>query len=598
MMGPKPPGMPSRHSAKRGASAKPKDAAGTFRRLLKYFRGHFAKLTAVFVTTLLAAAITISGIRLNGIAIDQFILKGDLAGLLVLLTVMAILYTLHLAATYWQNLLMIDFAQKIAAKLREDLFAHLLKLPLAFFDSHSRGDLMSRLTNDIDNINAALSQSVPQFFSGIISTIGVFLAMVFLSPALTLAAMALVPLLFLLSKTIVRFSRRYFSQYQKSLGALNGCIEETLSGQKTVLLFGQEETVKKEFQKANERLRQNFALAQTFSAMGPFTAFINNLIYVLITLIGAYLILQGQLTVGVVFAFLLYLRNFAKPLNSLAGVFNTIQSALAGAEQVFAIIDEPPERDTPKARALSKPKGEIAAKDLTFAYADQSPVLKNLSFTIRAGETAAIVGATGVGKTTIISLLSGFYQKESGTLTIDGIAVDNITRQSLRRSMGVVLQDTFLFNDSIMENIRYGCPAASDSAVIAAAKSAGAHQFIEQLKDGYQTLLAENGQNLAHGQRQQIAIARAILSDPAILILDEATASIDTRTEQQLQNALARLMRNRTNIIIAHRLSTIKNADQILFVADGQIVEQGTHRQLLAANGRYAKLFYSQFAES
>ncbi len=597
MMGPKPPHAPSgKHNARLKAPIKPQDSKGTFRRLLNYLQDSWKRLLVVFFAVTISTIITIVGTRLSGVAVDHYIMTGDLTGLAIICVIMLIMYLLSTIANYAQQFLMIDMAQNISAQLRSQLFNRLLTLPLTFFDTHNSGDLMSRLTNDVDNVNTTLSQNITQFFSGVINVGGMFIAMVILSPRLTAFAMLVIPLTLLVSKIIIKLSRRYFSQYQRSLGQLNGYIEEMISGSKVVLLFHQQKHVAKEFAAINDKLQRNFALAQTFSAMGPFMSFINNLIYVLITLLGAYFIMQGHLTVGVVFTFLLYMRNFSRPLNSLADLFNTIQSALAGAERIFEIIDEPPEKDWQQAQELSFIRGDIMARSVNFGYTPNQLILKEASFSVKAGQTVAIVGPTGAGKTTIISLLTGFYRKNGGELLIDGQDIDQITRRSLRSAIGIVLQDTFLFSESIMDNIRYGRLNATEAEVIEAAKLANAHNFIMQLEQGYHTLLTEGGQNLSQGQRQLIAIARAILADPALLILDEATSSIDTRTEMLIQESLLRLMKGRTSFVIAHRLSTIKTADQILVVNDGRIVESGTHQSLLAQKGFYHQLYQSQFS--
>lgn len=589
-------GPGGRHSARMKTPSKAKDVQGTLRRLLGYLRGQWGLITIVLAASLVSTVITVLGTRLNGVAVDRYIMVGDLRGLALLCLIMLGIYLVGIVANYLQSVLMIDVAQRTSATLRSDLFHSILHLPQAYFDGHASGDLMSRLTNDVDNVNSTLSQSVTQLFSGIISVGGMFLAMLLLSPLLTLFAMIVVPMMMVVTRVIVKKSRRYFSALQRQLGELNGYIEEMISGQKAVLLFQQEERVAESFAQMNTRLQKTYTLAQTFSAMGPFMSFINNLTYVVVTLVGSLLILRGSLSVGVIFTFLLYMRNFSRPLNSLATLFNTIQSALAGAERVFEVIDEKPERDEMGAIPAENLRGDVTAQAVSFAYDSAQQVLKNASFEVKAGETIAIVGPTGAGKTTIISLLNRFYDPTEGSITIDGVDIRHFTRDSLRREIGLVLQDTFLFSESIADNIRYGRLEATDEEVIRAAKMADAHGFIMQMEKGYETVLSDNGQNLSQGQRQLLAIARAILSDPALLILDEATSSIDTRTEQIIQASLLKLMQGRTSFVIAHRLSTIQHADQILVVKDGAIIERGTHQTLLAQNGFYTTLYNSQFA--
>ena len=370
-----------------------------------------------------------------------------------------------------------------------------------------------------------------------------------------------------------------------------------VSGQKAVILFGREETVKKNFGEINDRLKTSLAMAQSFSGvMGPIMNLINNITYLIVAAFGGYMIVAGYgITPGIVFTFLLYMKNFSRPINEIANLFNTLQSALAGAERVFEVMDETPEQDTEGAREITQTRGEIALNDVTFSYIKGKPVLKHATFEAMPGQTIAIVGPTGAGKTTIISLLTRFYDIDSGSVTLDGVSTDKITRESLRRQIGMVLQDTYLFSETVMDNIRYGRPDATDDEVVDAAKMANCHSFITQLEEGYNTVLSDNGQDLSQGQRQLIAIARAMLAKPSILILDEATSSIDTRTELEIQKALAVLMRGRTNFVIAHRLSTIREADVILVVDGGEIIERGTHGELLARNGFYANLYNSQF---
>ena len=492
---------------------------------------------------------------------------------------------------------MIKISQKVSAKIRGELFTALQSLPLKYFDNNSSGDLMSRLTNDVDNINTTLSQSVTQLFSGIINIIGMFIAMILLSPILTLIGIITIPLTFITTKTLAKKTQGFFVKQQKELGNLNGYIEEMVSGQKVVLLFSEEERVKEEFSEINERLTKSAIIAQGVSSfMGPINNFINNISYLIISVTGGYLILKGYaLTVGIVFSFLLYMRNFTRPINEIMNLFNTIQSALAGAERVFEVIDEEKEKDKKDAVDIDNIEGHVELKDVTFSYTNGKEILKNVSLEAKKGEVIAIVGPTGAGKTTIVNLLTKFYNIDSGQILIDGRNIDEITRESLRKTVAMVLQDTYLFSETVSENIRYGRLSASNEEVIEAAKIADAHHFIKQLPQGYNTVLSDNGSNLSQGQRQLLAIARAVLSNASILILDEATSSIDTRTEVLIQNAMLKLMKGKTTFVIAHRLSTIKNADKILALKDGKIIESGTHDELLAKDGFYANLYNSQF---
>ena len=574
-----------------------KDFKGTVKRLIGYLIEKKLNIVVVFLLCFVTTLISIFGTRLNGYTIDNFIETGDMKGLAFICIMLVLMYVVNIFSTYYQNSVMIKIAQRVSARIRHDLFVGLQKLPLKYFDTHSSGDLMSRLTNDVDNINTTLSQSVTQLFSGIINIVGMFIAMLLLSPILTLIGMITIPLTFITTKTLAKKTQKFFVKQQNELGNLNGYIEEMVSGQKVVLLFSEEEKVKKEFGEINERLTKSAIIAQGISSfMGPINNFINNISYLIISVAGGYLILKGHsITVGVVFSFLLYMRNFTRPINEIMNLFNTIQSALAGAERVFEVIDEKKEKDKETAKDISNIEGHVELKNVTFSYEKGKEILKNVSIEAKKGELIAIVGPTGAGKTTIINLLTKFYDIDSGEILIDGKNIDYITRESLRKTVAMVLQDTYLFSESVSDNIRYGRLDATDEEVIEAAKMADAHHFIKQLPEGYNTILSDNGGNLSQGQRQLLAIARAILSNASILILDEATSSIDTRTEVLIQNAMIKLMEGKTTFVIAHRLSTIRNADKILALKDGEIIESGTHSELLAKDGFYANLYNSQF---
>lgn len=575
-----------------------KNPKGTLKRMLKYLSSKISSLVFVFILSLSTTLITIFGTRLNGYTVDNFISTGDMKGLAGICIVLIIIYVISAACTYGQKRIMVYIAQKTSAVIRRDLFQSLLSLPLKYFDTHSSGDVMSRLTNDVDNINMTLSQSVTQFFSGIIMIVGMFIAMIVLSPKLTLIGMLTVPLMLVSTKFLVKLTQPFFVKQQRELGNLNGYIEEYLSGQKVTLLFSQEEQVKEDFNKINKNLTKSAIYAQGLSGvMGPVNNFINNLSYLIVAVSGGYFAIAegGSITVGIVFTFILYMRNFTRPINEILNVFNTIQSALAGAERVFEVIDEAPEKDKDGAKDVENIDGYVELRNVDFSYVEGQKVLKNASLEAKRGDTVAIVGPTGAGKTTIINLITKFYDIDSGEVLIDGENIENITRRSLRSNIAMVLQDTFLFSESVRENIRYGRITATDDEVIKAAKLANAHHFIMQLPHGYDTVLSDNGSNLSHGQRQLLAIARAVLSKASILILDEATSSIDTKTEVEIQKAMLSLMKGKTSFVIAHRLSTIRNADIILAVNDGEIIERGTHEQLLRNGGFYADLYNSQF---
>lgn len=591
-----------------------KNAKGTLRRLINYMGNATLPLIIVFILSIITTVIGVVGTRLNGIAIDEissidtvsFFSESAqnaaafsvLAGLAKICTIIIIIYVISAIGTYFTNRIMVRVAQGTTTRIRSDLFSSLQKLPLKYFDTHSSGDLMSRLTNDVDNINTTLSQSVAQLISGVIMILGMLVAMIIASPVLTLISVLTVPIMFLFTKFISKFTRRYFKSQQKELGALNGYVEEMVSGQKAVILFGREQHVKNEFSEINLRLQKSAMYSQAISGvMGPCMNMLNNITYLIVAAAGGYLIVKNvnALTVGTVFTFLMYMKNFSRPINEIANLFNTIQSALAGAERVFEVMDENKEQDAENALELTDCSGNIKADDVMFSYIEGKPVLKHASFDVKSGQTVAIVGPTGAGKTTIISLLTRFYDIDSGLITIDGTPIEQFQRDSLRRNIGMVLQDMFLFSESVMDNIRYGDVTASDEEVYEAAKLSGAHKFITQLENGYDTILSDNGQDLSQGQRQLLAIARVMLSKPKILILDEATSSIDTRTERDIQKALEHIMEGRTNFVIAHRLSTIKNADIIMVIDGGEIVERGTHSELLEKNGVYAELYNSQF---
>lgn len=574
-----------------------KDLKGTIKRLLNYLGNNKKSIIIVFGLCFITTLISILGTRLNGLTIDNYIETGDMRGLGIICIVLLLMYAVSIFSTYFQNIIMVNIAQKVSRDIRKDLFFKLQKLPIKYFDTHSSGDLMSRLTNDVDNINSTLSQNITQLFSGIINILGMFIAMLLLSPLLTLIAMLAIPLMFLVSKILVKITQKYFVRQQRELGKLNGYIEEMVSGQKAVLLFSEQDNVMKNFEEINEKLAKSSILAQGLSGfMGPLNNFVNNISYLIIAVCGGFFILKGMnITVGIVFTFMLYMRNFTRPINEIMNLFNTIQLALAGAERVFEVMDEEPEKDKAEAEDLERFEGKVELKDVNFSYVKDKKVLKHADIKAKPGETIAIVGPTGAGKTTIINLLTKFYDIDSGEILIDNKNINDITRKSLRKSIAMVLQDTYLFSETVRENIRYGNLSASDKEVEKAAKLANAHHFIMQLPHGYDTVLSDNGGNLSQGQRQLLAIARAILSDSSILILDEATSSVDTRTEIKIQKALLNLMKGKTTFVIAHRLSTIRNADKILVVNNGQIIERGNHDELIEKNGFYANLYYSQF---
>lgn len=569
----------------------------TINRLLKYIGSKKASLILIFVFCVITTLVSIFGTKLNGDIVDNYIATGNMIGLYKICMVLIAMYLAATASTFVQNRLMVSIAQKTSSDIRKDLYEKMQHLPLKYYDTHSSGDLMSRLTNDVDNINMTLSQSITQLISGVINIVGMLIAMLMLSPQLTIIGLLTIPITIMGTRTIMKYTQPLFIKKQGDLGKLNGYIEEMVSGQKAVLLFGQEENVKKEFGHINKNITKSAILADAISGcMGPINNFINNLTYLVLAVCGGVFILKGMdISVGVVFTIILYMRNFNQPINQILNISNTLQGALAGAERVFEVMDENQEIDKEESVDVDNLQGEVNLENVEFSYNNDKKILKNINLTAHKGQTIAIVGPTGSGKTTIINLLNKFYTIDSGKISIDGKNIDDITMESLRKSVSVVLQDTYLFSVSIRENLRYGNLNATDEEIEKAAKLANAHHFIMQLEDGYETVLSDNGSNLSQGQRQLLAIARAILSNSSILILDEATSSIDTRTEVAIQEAMVNLMKGKTTFIIAHRLSTIRSADKILALKDGEIIERGTHDELLKLNGFYANLYNSQF---
>ncbi len=589
------PGGPHMHGMK---APKLKNAKGTMLRMLGYLADHKVALVVVLVLAIGTNVLPILGTRMTGSIIDDVLSLKDLRALGVACLELLAIYLVNVIVQQIINYKLIDISQNAVRVLRRDLFVRMQNLPVKFFDRNTHGDLMSRFTNDVDNINNMLSQSLGQLIGNVIAIVGTLIAMLLLSPLMTLVSLLTMPLMLFLTGRIAKVSGRYFSRQQSILGRLNGQVEETLSGQYVVKVFNREEAAKENFRAVNGELQEVAIRANMFSGvMGPIMNMINNLGYAVVATFGAWMVLSGHgITVGMVFSFLLYLRQFGFPINQIAQLATTIQSALAGAERIFEVMDEKTEEpDRPGAPALTLVRGEVRADDVTFSYLPDRPVLKNATFHAKPGQTIALVGPTGAGKTTIVNLLTRFYDVDSGSLSIDGIDLRDIQRDSLRSSLGIVLQDTVLFSETVRENIRFGRLNATDAEVERAAQMANADHFITRLPQGYDTVLTSDGGNLSQGQRQLLSIARAILADPAILILDEATSSVDTRTELHIQQAMLELMRGRTSFVIAHRLSTIRNADQILVIRDGEIVERGTHDELLESKGFYANLYQSQF---
>lgn len=583
--------MPRKHLNKK----RPDDIKGTVKRIWNYLSVQKGLLTVVFFLVLMSSVFGLLGPYLTSVAIDDYLVKGDLSGLIPLLLLLIGIYFSQSIVTFLQNYWMIGIAQKTVMYMRKDLFHHFQRLPIPYFDKKTHGELMSRLTNDIENVSKTLNSSVIQIISSILTLIGTVAIMIWLSPLLTLITFTIIPIMYVGMKWITKRTGYYFKEQQRNLGNLNGVIEETISGQQIVKTFSQEERVMKQFEKESEELRKSGFWALTYSGFIPkLMNVLNNLSFVLIAAAGGWLALEGLVTIGIIVAFIQYSRQFTRPLNDLANQFNTILSAVAGAERVFVVLDEKEElEDRNNATPLTNVIGSVSFHDVSFGYEKDQDTLQRLSFTAQPGETVAIVGPTGAGKTTIVNLLMRFYEIDEGTIEIDGKDITSFTRDSLRKNMGFVLQDTLLFEETILENIRYGRLDATDEEVKNAAKIANAHSFITSLPNGYDTVLKQDGGGISHGQRQLLSIARAVLTDPAILILDEATSSIDTRTEVQIQRALWTLMEGRTSFVIAHRLNTIQRADQILVLDQGNIIEKGTHDELIEKDGFYKEMVIS-----
>lgn len=577
-------------------NSKPRSAGKTFCRLVSYLACDRLLLIVIGVLIVIGIAANLAGSYMLRPIINDYILPGDFSGLVRILLVLGAIYLTGVAAVYVEYILLNKIGQRTVTRMRFDLFEKMERLPVGYFDTHQHGDLMSRYTNDIDRISDALTDSLSDMLSAVLTVIGIFCMMMIISPILTLVTLVTVPLMFLSAKGIVRRSRKYFKAQQESLGAMNGYIEEMISGQKVIKVFGHEKKVEKDFDVLNAELREKSQKAQFFSGlMMPVMQNLSTLNYVLITIIGALLAIFRGFDVGGLAAFLQYSRQFGRPINELASLYNSIQAALAGAERIFQVIDESPESpDLPDAVTLKEVKGDVAMTDVYFGYKPDKIILKGVSFHAPAGSKIALVGATGAGKTTILNMLPRFFDIQSGEITVDGYPIRRICRSNLRRSMAIVLQDTHLFTGTVRENIRFGRLEATDEEVVAAAKLTAAHSFIKRLPHGYDTLLENDGANLSQGQRQLLNIARAAVADPPILLLDEATSNIDTRSELLIQKGLDQLMKGRTSLVIAHRLSTIRNADMILVLEHGRIVERGNHRELLSLKGKYFALNQEQ----
>ncbi|MDD6309220.1 MAG: ABC transporter ATP-binding protein [Clostridia bacterium] len=598
---------------------KPQNAKKTLKRILSYLDAYKGRLPVVAISIIISSTAGVAGTYLLKPLLNNYIVpfigqqSPDYSGFIRLILVLVLIYASGALCSVLYSRMMVDISKGALAKIRKDLFSHMQKLPIRFFDTHTHGELMSCYSNDIDALREMLSQAIPQFFSCLLSFTGVFVMMIVLSPYLTILAVLMLCLMLLVVKKIGAKSAGFFRAQQKSIGALNGYVEEMVEGQKVVQVFGHEDKVKKDFVALNEELCTSATNAHTFAnILMPIMGNLSYLHYALTAVLGAILALQGLSDVGTIASFLQYTRSFAQPLTQMSQLFNSILSAMAGAERIFAVIDEPIEADNgdvvlekkdgewvwcvPGKETTYVPvRGDVRFHDVTFGYVPEKMVLHHVSLYAKPGQKIAFVGSTGAGKTTITNLINRFYDIEEGTITYDGIPIQRICKEDLRRSMSMVLQDTHLFTGTVADNIRYGRLDATDEEVIAAAKIANAHTFIMHLEKGYDTELSADGGNLSQGQRQLLSIARAAVADPPVLILDEATSSIDTRTEKLIEKGMDKLMEGRTVFVIAHRLSTVRNADAIMVLENGNIIERGDHDDLIKSRGKYYQLYTGMF---
>jgi ATP-binding cassette subfamily B protein len=592
---------------------KPKDFKRTLLRLAGYLRPQLPKLIVVFVFAILSTLFTVLAPKIlgegttaifNGVSAQIAATKAhqpapplDFGYLEQIVLTLVALYVLSALFSYIQQYLMAGVAQTTVYDLRRDVDAKLSRLPLKFYDSRTHGEILSRVTNDVDNIATTLQQSLTQLITSVVTIVGVIVIMLTISPLLTLIVLVTMPMYVVVTAFVAKRSQRYFAAQQRELGELNGHVEDMFTGHTIVKAFGHEARSIDRFNDINERLYEAGWKAQFVSGViMPLMNFVSNLGYVIIAVVGGIFVIQGRITIGDVQAFIQYSQQFTQPIIQTANIANIIQSTIASAERVFELLDENEEvADGASAISIESARGSVAIEHVDFSYNTESPLIRDLNIDVHEGQTIAIVGPTGAGKTTLVNLLMRFYDVNAGRITVDGVDIRDIKRGSLRSVFGMVLQDTWLFNGTIRDNIAYGRAGATEEEVVEAAKAAHADHFIRTLPDGYDTILNEEGSNISLGQKQLLTIARAVLADPAILILDEATSSVDSRTEVLIQRAMGRLMAGRTSFVIAHRLSTIRDAEVILVMNHGSVVEQGRHEDLLARNGFYAELYNSQF---
>ncbi|MEK4251604.1 ABC transporter ATP-binding protein [Paenibacillus sp. FSL W7-1287] len=604
------PGGPGGPPGMMMPGVKAKNFKGTLKRLLGYLKPFRLRLFIVLLTAILSTLFAIISPKILGEATDV-LLDGwlakfnnepgaaiDFQRIAYILAILAALYVISSLFAFLQQYLMARVAQKVVYDLREDVNTKLGRLPLRFFDKRSNGDILSRMVNDVDNIANTLQQSLTQMITSVVTLLGIIIMMLTISPLLTLILVLTLPLSFVVIALIAKQSQKHFKSQQDQLGQLNGHVEEMYTGHTIIKAFGREKQSVEKFRQMNEVLYHSSWKAQFISGiMWPLMGFIGNIGYVLICVVGGIQMTKGNISVGNIQAFIQYARQFTQPIMQTANIANIIQSTIASAERVFELLDEEEEQELAQpTKKISNPKGNVSFEHVQFGYSEDKLLMKDLSLDVKSGQMIAIVGPTGAGKTTLVNLLMRFYNIQGGKITIDGERIESFNRSYVRSLFGMVLQDTWLFNGTIRDNIAYGRAGATEEEIIAAAKAAHADHFIRTLPEGYDTVLNEEASNISSGQKQLLTIARAILADPPMLILDEATSSVDTRTELFIQQAMHNLMQGRTSFVIAHRLSTIKDADRILVMNQGSVIEQGTHEELLAAGGFYADLYQSQFA--
>ena len=574
---------------------KPKDGRQTLRRLLGYFRPELKYVIYLALSVVLAVAAGVIAPRLQSSVIDDLVAR-EFDAIPPILGMMLCVYIVNGVATLLQGFLSARLGQRVIYRLRAELFGKVINLPIPYLDSHSHGDLMSRMTNDAENVSNVISSSLSSLFSGVLTLIGTLVMMFSYSVPLTLLTCVTVLLSVLVTRVMSALMRRYYLKRQVLLGQLNGIVEEKVSAGKTVTAYNLQEATIRDFAETSDALTKTGIIADVIgNAMGPLMNMINNFSFVIVAAFGAWFALRGMISVGVISAFIIYSKQFSRPINELAQLYGQIQTAVAGAERIFTILDAESE-DKSGSRELPVHEGVIEFKNVNFSYVPGKQVIYDFNLRVEAGKKIALVGSTGSGKTTIVNLLMRFYELDSGCITVDGSDIRDISCDVLRDAVGIVLQDSVLFTDTVRNNLKYADRSISDKKMIEAAESSNCDKVVAALPDGYDTVLTAAGANLSQGQRQLLTIGRAFLSYPKILILDEATSSVDTRTEKQIQNAMVELMKNRTSLIIAHRLSTIRDADQIVVMEQGHIIETGTHEELLKKKGDYYRLYMTQFA--